>query len=60
MLPAKSAITALCIKVRLALLLVVAHYLLVSKLLAQAGALLMLRRLNCHSVLDVLPNWEGR
>jgi hypothetical protein len=42
----KLVVTALCIKVNLVLLLVVAHCLVPSKLLVQAGALLTLRRLN--------------
>jgi hypothetical protein len=46
MLLAKSAITVLCTKVKRVPLLVVAHCLLVSKLLVQAGVLHTLRRLN--------------
>jgi hypothetical protein len=46
MLQVKSAITALCTKANLVLLLVVAHCLVPSKLLAQVGVLLTLRRLN--------------
>jgi hypothetical protein len=50
MLLVKSAITALFTKAKLVLLPVVAHCLLVSKLLVQAGALLTLRRLNAKLV----------
>jgi hypothetical protein len=46
MLPVKSALTVLYSKARLMLLLVVVHCLLANKLLARAGALLGLRRLN--------------